>query len=146
MGRVDGKVALVTGAASNPGLGYASATTLAREGAKVVLTDIDDNGGEACLQEIRDNGGDAIYMHHDVTSEAEWKTVIAGAVSNFGKLDVLVNNAGIAVLKSLDEMTLEDFELQNRVNLTGPFLGIKYAVPEMPKASAFGIDATQLAT
>ena len=139
MGRVDGKVALVTGAASNPGLGYASAITLAREGAKVVLTDIDDNGGEACLQEIRDNGGDAIYMHHDVTSEAEWKTVIAGAVSNFGKLDVLVNNAGIAVLKSLDEMTLEDFELQNRVNLTGPFLGIKYAVPEMRKAGGGSI-------
>ena len=139
MGRVDGKVALVTGAASNPGLGYSSALTLAREGAKVVLSDIDDEGGQSCQQAIKDAGGEAIYVHHDVTSEAEWKTVIATAVSNYGKLDVLVNNAGIAVLKDLDEMTLEDFELQNRVNLTGPFLGTKYSVPEMRKAGGGSI-------
>ena len=139
MGRVDGKVALVTGAASNPGLGYSSAITLAAEDAKVVLTDIDDDGGRACEQVIKDAGGEAVYCHHDVTSEAEWKTVIAAAVSSFGKLDILVNNAGIAVLKDLDEMTLEDFELQNRVNLTGPFLGTKYAVPEMRKAGGGSI-------
>jgi NAD(P)-dependent dehydrogenase (short-subunit alcohol dehydrogenase family) len=139
MGRVDGKVALVTGAASNPGLGYSSAITLAREGAKVVLTDIDDDGGRICEQVIKDAGGDAMYIHQDVTSEAEWKTVIAAAVNTYGKLDVLVNIAGIAVLKTLDDMTLEDFELQNRVNLTGPFLGIKYSVPEMRKAGGGSI-------
>jgi len=139
MGRVEGKVALVTGAASNPGLGHASAITLANEGAKLVITDIDDDGGEACLAEIKVTGGEGIYLHHDVTSEAEWKTVIAAAVKTYGQLDVLVNNAGIAVLKDLDEMTLEDFELQNRVNLTGPFLGIKHAVPEMRKAGGGSI-------
>jgi NAD(P)-dependent dehydrogenase (short-subunit alcohol dehydrogenase family) len=139
MGRVEGKVVLVTGAASNPGLGHASAITLANEGAKLVITDIDDDGGEACLAEIKATGGEGIYLHHDVTSEAEWKTVIAAAVKTYGQLDVLVNNAGIAVLKDLDEMTLEDFELQNRVNLTGPFLGIKHAVPEMRKAGGGSI-------
>ena len=139
MGRVEGKVVLVTGAASNPGLGHASAITLANEGAKLVITDIDDDGGEACLAEIKATGGEGIYLHHDVTSEAEWKTVIAATVKNYGQLDVLVNNAGIAVLKDLDEMTLKDFELQNRVNLTGPFLGIKHAVPEMRKAGGGSI-------
>lgn len=139
MVRVEGKVVLVTGAASNPGLGHASAITLANEGAKLVITDIDDDGGEACLAEIKAAGGEGIYLHHDVTSEAEWKTVIAAAVKAYGQLDVLVNNAGIAVLKDLDEMTLEDFELQNRVNLTGPFLGIKHAVPEMRKAGGGSI-------
>jgi len=139
MGRVEGKVVLVTGAASNPGLGHASAITLANEGAKLVITDIDDDGDEACLAEIKATGGEGIYLHHDVTSEAEWKTVIAATVKTYGQLDVLVNNAGIAVLKDLDEMTLEDFELQNRVNLTGPFLGIKHAVPEMRKAGGGSI-------
>ena len=139
MGRVDGKVAIVTGASSNPGLGYSSALTLAAEGAKVLLTDIDDDGGVECERVIKEAGGEAIYLHHDVTSEAEWKTVIAAAVSTYGKLDILVNNAGIAVLKDLDDMTLEDFELQNRVNLTGPFLGIKYSVPEMRKAGGGSI-------
>jgi NAD(P)-dependent dehydrogenase (short-subunit alcohol dehydrogenase family) len=139
MGRVEGKVAIVTGAASNPGLGYSSAVKLAHEGAKLVLTDIDDDGGLQCEAAIKAAGGEATYIHHDVTSEAEWKTVIAGAVSTYGKLDVLVNNAGIAVLKDLDDMTLEDFELQNRVNLTGPFLGIKYSVPEMRKAGGGSI-------
>lgn len=139
MGRMDGKVALVTGAASNPGLGYSTATTLAAEGAKLVLTDIDDQGGRTCEADIKKAGGEAIYIHHDVTSEDDWIAAIAAGVDAFGKIDVLVNNAGIAVIKSIDDMTLEDFELQNRVNLTGPFLGMKYIVPEMRKAGGGSI-------
>jgi NAD(P)-dependent dehydrogenase (short-subunit alcohol dehydrogenase family) len=134
MGRVDGKVAIVTGAASNPGLGRTTAITLAREGAKVIVTDIDEAGAESCASEIRDAGGEALALSQDVTSEARWKEVVATTVETFGRLDVLVNNAGIAVLKLVENMSLADWNRQIEVNLTSVFLGCKYAMPEMKKA------------
>jgi NAD(P)-dependent dehydrogenase (short-subunit alcohol dehydrogenase family) len=137
MGRVDGKVAIVTGAASNPGLGWTSALTLAAEGAQVVVTDINRAGLEDCGAAIRDAGGTALAIAHDVRREADWQDVIAQTLDKFGRLDVLVNNAGIAVLKSLDDMTLEDWNRQIEVNLTSVFLGCKFAVPAM-RASGGG--------
>ena len=134
MGRVDGKVAIVTGAASNPGLGRTTAITLAREGARLVVTDIDEAGAESCASEIRDAGGEALALSQDVTSEARWKEVVATTVETFGRLDVLVNNAGIAVLKLVENMSLADWNRQIEVNLTSVFLGCKYAMPEMKKA------------
>jgi NAD(P)-dependent dehydrogenase (short-subunit alcohol dehydrogenase family) len=134
MGRVEGKVAIVTGAASNPGLGRTTAITLAREGAKVIVTDIDAAGAESCASEIRDAGGEALALHQDVTSEDGWKDIIAATVEAYGRLDVLVNNAGIAVLKMVDQMSLADWNRQIEVNLTSVFLGCKYAMPEMKKA------------
>lgn len=133
MGRVQGKVVIVTGAASNPGLGHSAALSLAREGAKVVVTDVDAAGAERCAEEIREAGGEAMSLLQDVTNEDAWKHVIATTVETFGRLDVLVNNAGIAVLKPLDQLTLEDFNRQITVNLTSVFLGCKYAAVEMRK-------------
>ena len=134
MGRVQGKVVIVTGAASNPGLGYTAAVSLAREGAKVVVTDVDAAGAERCAEEIRKAGGEAISMAQDVTNEDVWKQVMATTVETYGRLDVLVNNAGIAVLKPLDQLSLEDFNRQISVNLTSVFLGCKYAAAEMRKS------------
>jgi NAD(P)-dependent dehydrogenase (short-subunit alcohol dehydrogenase family) len=134
MGRVEGKVVIVTGAASNPGLGRTTAIMLAREGAKVVVTDIDEDGAQSCAGEIRDAGGEALALHQDVTSEDGWKGVVATTVETFGKLDVLVNNAGIAVLKLVADMSLADWNRQIEVNMTSVFLGCKHAMPEMKKA------------
>jgi NAD(P)-dependent dehydrogenase (short-subunit alcohol dehydrogenase family) len=131
VGRVAGKVALVTGGASNPGLGRTTAITLAREGAVVAVSDIDAEGAEKTAAEIRAAGGEALALEHDVTSESRWREVIASVVSRHGKLDVLVNNAGIAVLRPMAELTLADFERQISVNLTSVFLGCKYAMAQM---------------
>ncbi len=131
MSRMQGKVAIVTGAASNPGLGYSTALTLAREGAKLVVTDLDLAGAEACAAAIREAGGEALALEQDVTDEAGWKTLMAQSVDTFGKLDVLVNNAGIAVLMPLAKMTLADWNRQIEVNLTSVFLGCKYGMEAM---------------
>jgi NAD(P)-dependent dehydrogenase (short-subunit alcohol dehydrogenase family) len=137
MGRVEGKVAIVTGAASDPGLGHETALTLAREGARLVVTDIDAAGAEACAAKIRAAGGDAMALHHDVTSEETWKSVIAHTVETYGGLHILVNNAGIALLKPLEELSLSDWDRQIAVNLTSVFLGCRYAAGPM-RASGGG--------
>jgi NAD(P)-dependent dehydrogenase (short-subunit alcohol dehydrogenase family) len=131
VGRVAGKVALVTGGASDPGLGRTTAITLAREGAAVVVTDVDAAGAEKTAADIRNAGGKSLALAHDVTSESRWREVIASVVSGYGKLDVLVNNAGIAVLKPMAELTLADFNRQIEVNLASVFLGCKYAMAQM---------------
>ena len=131
MGRVTGKVAIVTGGASDPGLGRTIALTLAREGARVVVTDIDAGGANKTAADIRHAGGDALALAHDVTSEEQWAEVLARTVSAYGRLDVLVNNAGIAVLKPMAELTLADFKRQIDVNLNSVFLGCKFAMAQM---------------
>ena len=93
MGRVQDKVALITGGAS--GIGRASALALAREGAKVAISDLQDEAGEATLAELEAIGADALYLHHDVTAEADWERVISVVVDRFGQLDILFNNAGV---------------------------------------------------
>lgn len=139
MGRVQGKIAIVTGAASDPGLGHASALALAAEGAKLVVTDVDAAGAERCAKKIRDAGGEAIALEHDVTSEAGWAEVLAKTVKAFGRIDVLVNNAGIAVLKPLADLTLADWNRQIEVNLTSVFLGCRAAAAEMRKSGGGSI-------
>lgn len=132
-GRVAGKVALVTGAASDPGIGRSIALTLAGEGAKLVVTDIDEGGAKACADAIEAAGGEALALHHDVTSEADWRRVMAATVERFGGLDILVNNAGIAILIPLKDITTEQWTLQINVNLNSVFLGSKYGLEEMRK-------------
>ena len=105
MGQVQGKVAIVTGGAS--GIGAASAETLAHEGATVVVADIDEAGGEAVVRRIAGAGGQAVFLRHDVTSEARWVEVVAEVERRYGRLDVLFSNAGIAILGSLFEMSLD---------------------------------------
>ena len=131
MGRVQDKVAIVTGGASNPGLGYATAMTLAREGAKVVVTDVDEEGARKCALAIQEAGGQALALRQDVTDEARWRAVVQCAVDEYGGLDVLVNNAGIAVLKPVQDLSLADWNRQIDVNLTSVFLGCKYGMEAM---------------
>lgn len=139
MGRVEGKVVIVTGAASNPGLGRTTALTLAREGARLVVTDLDQAGAEDCARVIHDAGGEALALHQDVVSEAGWIEVIDKTEQAFGRVDVLVNNAGIAVLKRIDDMSLADWNRQIDVNLTSVFLGCKYVMPAMRRAGGGSI-------
>ena len=131
MSRVENKVALVTGAASNPGLGREAALTLAREGAKLVVTDVDLEGAESTAEAIRAAGGDAIALEQNVTDEAQWNAIVEQTVAHFGKLDILVNNAGIAVLVRLEDMTMEQWNRQIDVNLTSIFLGCRAVISAM---------------
>jgi len=140
MGQVQGKVAVVTGGAS--GIGAACAATLAREGAKVIVTDLDDARGQAVFAEIGSSGGEAIYLHQDVSLEESWPAVIEASERRFGRLDVMVANAGIGIMCRAVEMSLADWRLQTAVNLDGVFLSIKYAVPAMRRAGGGSIIIT----
>ena len=136
-GRVEGKVALVTGGAS--GIGAGCSETLAREGAVVVITDVQDAKGAEEVAAIKKAGGKARYLHHDVTSEDEWVGVVADIEKSEGRLDVLVNNAGIGVAcPSITMMKLEDWRRQQAVNVEGVFLGIKHSLPLMRKSGKGG--------
>ena len=137
MGRVDGKVALVTGGAS--GIGEACAKLLAKEGARVVLSDIDGEGGERVAREIGEAGGEARFLAQDVTSEDGWEETIAQTLSAFGALDILVNNAGIGVGGLCEHFSLEDWRRQTAINLDGVFLGTKHAIPAMRRSGGGSI-------
>lgn len=126
-GRVEGKVALVTGGAS--GIGRGCAERLAREGATVVVTDLQDAKGAEVVAAIVAAGGKADYLHHDVTSEQAWIDIIAAIKAKHGRLDTLVNNAGIGISASVLEMSLADFQRQTAINLDGVFLGVKHSIP-----------------
>lgn len=129
MGRLATRVALVSGGAS--GIGKASAVRLAEEGAKVVVADIDAELGQQTVGAIQDNSGTATFMRLDVTNESQWQECVAATVDVYGGLNILVNNAGIAVGGSILTMTLEDWQRQQAINLDGVFLGVKYAIPAM---------------
>ena len=135
--RLQGKVALITGAAR--GQGAAEARLFAQEGAKVVLADVTDQEGIAVATEIAEEGADAIYVHLDVTNEAEWEAAIIETVSKFGKLDILVNNAGIWRRGHVTETSSEQWDSILDVNSKGVFLGTKAAIPEMRKAGGGSI-------
>ncbi len=128
MGRVQGKVAIVTGGAS--GVGREDCLLLAREGARVIITDVDQDGGRALAKEI---GEPSMFLRHDISSEDDWKTVMAAIQDRFGHVDAVVNNAGILLLASIEETTLEQWRKIQRVNADGYFLGCKYAVAALKK-------------
>ena len=133
MGRLDGKVAIISGGAR--GMGAAEARLFAREGAKVAIGDLLDDDGRRVEAEINESGGGCVFIHLDVTSEANWQEAIAVTTSRFGRLDILVNNAGIGGVSSLvEETSLADWDRVMAVNSTGVFLGTKAAIPEMRKA------------
>lgn len=135
-GQVEGKVALVTGGAS--GIGEACCLTLAREGASVVVTDIDASRGKAVVETIVAAGGTAMFLAQDVTDEDRWPEVIAAIEKAYGALDVLVANAGIGILVPIIDMTLADWRRQNAINLDGVFLSVKYGIPAMRRAGKGG--------
>lgn len=129
MARFEGKAALVTGAAS--GIGRACAERLAAEGAKVMLTDVQDAKGREAAAAIVKAGGVAEYRRHDVTLEAEWIAAVAAIKASFGRLDILVNNAGIGVGGAVTDITLEQWRRQQSINVEGVFLGVKHSLPLM---------------
>ena len=129
MKRVQGKVALVTGAAL--GLGRATAERLAREGASVVVSDANAAAGREAADSIVEAGGEAVFVRHDVASEADWKNVIAFTLSRFGKLDILVNNAGVLFSSKVEETPLEKWRWLMSINCDGVFLGTKHAIAAM---------------
>lgn len=129
MKRVQGKVALVTGGAL--GLGRAAALLLAREGARVVVTDVNAEAGGAVAEEIVSGGGEAMFLRQDVSKEADWQAVLGSVASRFGPLDVLVNNAGVALSASIEDTTLEQWRWLMGINLEGVFLGTRYAIAAM---------------
>ena len=128
LGRVEGKVCLVTGAAN--GIGRATAQRLASEGGLIVATDINKEG-EKVVDEILEKGGDAIFLVQDVTDEKHWEKSIEQCCSRFGGLDVLINNAGILLMKPLQETSLAEWNEIFRVNVTSIFLGTKLAFEPM---------------
>lgn len=127
MGRVSGKIALVTGGGS--GIGKGSAELLAKEGAKVVVTDIDAAAAKDVADGINASGGVAMSLQHDVTDEKRWTEVIAETKKAYGGLHVLFNNAGIALGGMAWEQSLEDWRKQTAVNIDGVFLGCKHGIP-----------------
>src|SRR5437763_12406272 len=141
MGQVDGKIALVTGGAS--GIGEACVETLAREGATVVISDIDDVPCNDLACAITAAGQQAIYLRHDVTDEARWQQVVAEIERRYGRLDILVANAGIGIMiPSIVEMSLADWRRQTAVNLDGVFLSVKYGIPLMRRSGGGSIIMT----
>ena len=138
MGKLDGKVALISGGAR--GQGAAEAETFAREGAKVVFGDVRDDEGKKVEAGIRAGGGDAIYLHLDVTSEADWRAAVQTALDSHGRLDVLVNNAAIVIPKvPIEERTVAEWDQVMAVNAKGVFLGTKYAIPAMRRSGGGSI-------
>jgi NAD(P)-dependent dehydrogenase (short-subunit alcohol dehydrogenase family) len=129
MARLADKVALITGAAS--GIGRDTAMLFAEEGASVIVTDVNDTSGIECADAIGKARGHAFFVHLDVAKEAEWVAAIAATRAKYGRLDVLVNNAGMVIAGDITQLSLADWRRQQAVNLDGVFLGIKHAIPLM---------------
>ena len=137
MGRLEGKVAVISGGAR--GQGAMEARVFAREGARVVIGDLLDAEGRAVAAEIAESGGDCTYVHLDVTSEADWRVAVETAVSAYGKVDVLVNNAGILMNGRVEDTTEAEWDAVLDVNAKGVFLGTKAVIAEMRKAGGGSI-------
>jgi NAD(P)-dependent dehydrogenase (short-subunit alcohol dehydrogenase family) len=135
--RLDDKVALITGGAS--GMGASMARIFAGEGARVVVADMLDGDGKKLVDEITRANGAAIFQRLDVTSEAEWQAAIAATLAAYGKLDILVNDAGISGSAVDDLFDTAAWERLMAVNATGTFLGMKFAIPLMQKAGGGSI-------
>ncbi len=135
--RLEGKVAIITGGAR--GQGATEARMFAQEGARVVIGDIRDELGMQVEAEIRELGGEAVYLHLDVTSDDDWQRAIETAEQQFGKVDVLVNNAAIVLRKDIEETTGEDWDNIMAINAKGVFLGTKAAIPAMRRAGGGSI-------
>jgi NAD(P)-dependent dehydrogenase (short-subunit alcohol dehydrogenase family) len=127
--RLENKVAIVTGAGK--GIGWGIAKVFSQEGAKVVIVDWDEKAGEKSAEEIRQSGGDALFVNCDVSNEEQVKAMVQATLDKYGRIDVLVNNAGIGVYKPLLEATSDDWDHCLAVNLKGVFLCSKYAIPHM---------------
>ena len=133
MGKLDDKVALISGGAR--GQGAAEVKLFAEEGAKVVFGDVRDDEGKQVEAELQELGLDAVFIHLDVTSEDDWRKAIETAEGRYGKLDILVNNAAIVIPRvAIEDRTVEEWDAVMNVNAKGVFLGTKHAIPAMRRA------------
>ena len=137
MGRLDGKVVLISGGAR--GQGALEAEIFVAEGAKVVFGDLLDEEGQSVERRITESGGEAVYVHLDVTRDADWEEAVHAAEGRFGKLDVLVNNAGIANADSIEDTSEELWDRIMQVNAKGVFLGTRKVLPAMRRAGGGSI-------
>jgi cyclopentanol dehydrogenase len=138
MGKLDGKVALISGGAR--GQGAAEAETFVREGARVVFGDVRDDDGKKVEAAIRAAGGEAVYLHLDVSHEADWEAAVRTAVERYGKLDILINNAAITIPRvPIEQRTVAEWDQVMAVNARGVFLGTKHAIPAMRRAGGGSI-------
>ncbi|HEY7089203.1 MAG TPA: SDR family NAD(P)-dependent oxidoreductase, partial [Tepidisphaeraceae bacterium] len=133
MNRLDGKVALISGAAR--GIGGETAQLMAKAGARLVIGDVLDGRGHQTLAALVADGTQAEYVHLDVTKQENWVAAIDRAVNRFGRLDILVNNAGVFIGKGIEEISLDEWNQLVAVNMTGVFLGTKLAVPALREAA-----------
>ncbi len=132
MGRLQDKVALITGAAS--GIGRAAAVMFAREGARVTVADVQDDAGKATVAAIAGGGGNAIFVHADVSRDADAHAMIDAAVARFGRLDILFNNAGVGKHIPFEQLTEAEWDRIIGIDLRGVFLGCRYGVPALKQA------------
>ncbi len=137
MGRLEGKVILISGGAK--GQGATESIMFAGEGAKIIIGDILDDEGLKIESQIRELGGDATFVHLDVTQESDWDNAVKTAISSYGGLNVLVNNAGILIRKSIEDTTVEDWDRIMSINAKGVFLGTKAAIPALREAGGGSI-------
>ncbi|EHO53074.1 SDR family NAD(P)-dependent oxidoreductase [Lentilactobacillus kisonensis] len=134
MADLSNKVALITGAAS--GMGKAFAKNFVEHGAKVILTDVNEENGQQVQKELGDH---TIFFKHDVSSIDDWKRVIKDGEAAFGPINVLVNNAGIGIMKSIEDITPEEYDKVIHINQYSVFYGMKYVLPSMKKAGTGSI-------
>ena len=135
--RLEGKVALISG--GSRGMGAYEAELFVQEGAKVVVGDLREDEGHSLVDKIIKSGGDAVFVRLDVTSETDWTAAVNEAANRYGKLDVLVNNAGVSARGSIEETSVEDWDRVMGINSKGVFLGTRSAIPEMRKAGGGSI-------
>ncbi|MEA0553855.1 glucose 1-dehydrogenase [Lysinibacillus irui] len=129
--RLENQVAIITGGGT--GIGKETALLFAKEGAKVVITDINEQSGNDTIRDIQAIGGEALFVRHDVSNEDDWKKVADETIKTFNKVDILFNNAGIYIIKPLAEIELSDWNRLMSINVTGVFLGMKHIMPLMAK-------------
>ena len=137
MGQLNNKVAVITGAAT--GIGEAAALAMVKAGAKVAISDINDEDGEAKAKEFRDIGGEVFYQHADVSVSADIEGLVEATVARYGQLDVLVNNAAVAIPGAAADISEEDWNRVLNTNLTSVWRGMKYAIPHMLKSGGGSI-------
>ncbi len=135
--RLEGKVVFISGGAR--GMGAAEARLFAREGARVAIGDVLESEGRQVEAEISETGGEALFVRLDVASELDWERAIAATVARFGRLDALVNNAGVSGRSMVEDTSVEDWDRVMEINAKGVFLGTKAAIPEMRKAGGGSI-------
>ena len=135
--RLENKVALISG--GSRGMGAVEAKLFASEGARIIIGDIREEEGRQVEAQINESGGECFFAHLDVTSEANWLEAVAQAVARYGKLDILINNAGIFPMEKIEETTEESWDMVMDVNAKGVFLGTKSVIPAMRAAGGGSI-------